>query len=484
MSAKSTWIRGIKDIDLDKILLKHAKTNPGAAPSATAGRKKKSSGGVIFLRPICQNPPCPGGSPTNPDDPCGGRNWVWQPDIAVQLNEDQCPSEADQARIINGLAPNLCSLNFPNPDIRLRCANGKILILIWSTKVDPDSCYDLARKRAQVPDLVAGGNFGIYLNSSFISTLANQAFQEAEAIKSYDEAGNPSINGPIYISGLSFAFKSPHTIETYISGSDHSAWPPAGFTLTIVDLLEQLLQCNTSTHLFSDVGADVFAILFAAIETVGFPLLLPLSGFLIINDLSLIGSNQNPQTGGGVGSRILQVLPPEIPLPQRDSLVAGTSGGFRPAASRINTTIREKLVIAYGQPTVDDTGLYVGGLASLQPRIPSAQIVGPSSLIIVSNASQTFADYTVAPQDFFGKLNLRWSGGAQSPTQWQTRIIFQRGNAKIGQSFSRTISVQVIDQEGSSVTVSLSVSILVVDAKSVPVKCQYKPWLPECNPSA
>src|SRR5207253_1814761 len=103
----------------------------------------------------------------------------------------------------------LSSFRFANPEVRISCSNGKIFIWIWGSQVDPGSCDDLARKRAQVPDLVAGGNFGVYLNSSLIVGMANRSFQGG--IKSYDEAGNPSINGPIELSGLSVAFKSPST---------------------------------------------------------------------------------------------------------------------------------------------------------------------------------------------------------------------------------------------------------------------------------
>ena len=124
-------------------------------------------GGLIFMRPLCDDYDCPGEPDPDddtPPDPCAGQHFVWQPDIAVQLNtgETTCPPATDLTRIQNGLGGNLSQFHLPDPDVRVTCEGGKIFIKIWGTSVPPNSCSELARQRAQVPDLVGGGNFELY----------------------------------------------------------------------------------------------------------------------------------------------------------------------------------------------------------------------------------------------------------------------------------------------------------------------------------
>lgn len=98
-----------------------------------------------------------------------------------------------------------------------------------------------------------------------------------------------------------------------------------------------------------------------------------------------------------------------------------------------------------------------------------------------------FGHYAVEADDTFGSLGITWSGGGPnieivSPSQGRTRVNFGRGSAGQGDSFQRTLTARVTDTEGTRVTASRTVTILVNDSGGLPPVCQVKPWLPQCNP--
>lgn len=492
---KQRWIRGVDDSDLEKELARRARTNPRTVAPATGKSNRTPDSGFIFMRPVCDDYDCPGypdpDDDTPPTDPCAGQSWVWQPDIAVQLNtgEADCPSAADLARIEHGLGSNLSPFHLSNPDVRVRCTAGKIYISIWGNRVQPDSCSEQARQRAQIPDLVAGGNFGLFINSSLIRRLADESFQAGPRRLSAN--GAPSSSGPIHLTGLSVAFKSPHTIETYVTGYDDRPWPDVYFTTTLTDELESLLGCTSTSDTESSIAAQIFSFLWLVALSVGIPLLIPVAGFVLFGDLDAALNQPDAGSEGGVGRRLLQTLPTEIPLPQ--------SGGVAPPMAMMGAVAarvrlpdigieveRKKLVIAYAQPTVDDRGLFVGALAGKQDRIPAAHVNGPSSLSVATGAAQTFGYYTAIAQDFFGKLVYTWSAGANATIhnqgQRSTKITFKRGTTAPGSSFQRIVKVTVTDPEGSTATAAHDVSIFVNDSPDMSPLCMAKPWLPQCNP--
>jgi hypothetical protein len=485
----------VSDSDLTKLLASSARTNPKTAPSTKGGKSIAPAGGFIFMRPLCDDldcPPVPDPDDDTPPDPCAGQSFVWQPDIAVQLNtgESTCPSAADLARIQSGVGGNLARFHLPDPDVRVSCEGGKIFIRIWGTRVPPNSCSEQARQRAHVPDLVAGGNFGLFLNSSLIGRLAQKAFQNAP--KQLSGNGAPSPFGPIHLTGLSIEFKSPHTIVTRISGYDERPWPDAYFTQVITDELLALRNCHTESHTDVDKGPPIIGELVLIIMSIAIPLVIPLAAFVLIGDIEALLNNPGNNTEGGAGCRLLQTLPDEIPLPQEGGLAPPIAMAAKRVSARIHvpdTTIhpkRQKLVIAYAQPTVDNRGLFVGALAGRQDRVPAAHVIGPSNLVILFPGSHTFGTFQAVPDDFFGRLTFKWSAGPgtqiHSPTGSRTKITFQRGNVPRGDSFERTVSVRITDVEGSSVTASRSVTVFVNEDDNLPPICQIKPWLPQCNP--
>lgn len=491
---RERWIPGIKDADLKKLLADRARMSPDAAPNAKRTARARSVPGFVFMRPsfTAYDPDRDPDDPRPPQDPCAGQTWVWQPDLAVQLNtgESQCPSAADLQRVQSALGGHLARFRLSDPEVRVSCAAGNIRIHIWGTRVQPGSCADRARQRAQVPDLVAGGNFGLFINASLIRRLANEAFQNAP--KTFSENGAPSSSGPFHVTGLSIGFKPPDVIETYISGYDERPWPDVSFTKTIRDQLNALLDVKTTESTDYSVISQVIAALVLGVFTLALPLLLPVTAFVLFSDIDAALNTPDNPAQGGVGFRLLKSLPQEIPLPQTGGVLPPIAFMIQPGASTHleGTTIepeRKKLVIAYGKPAIDNRGLFVGALATRQDRVPSVRILGPSSLSMFSNGTSTFGHYTVEADDTFGSLGVTWSGSGPNieivnPSAGRTRVNFGRGNAGQGDSFQRTLTVRVTDAEGTRVTASRMVTIFVNESGGLPPVCQVKPWLPQCNP--
>src|SRR6266496_1135997 len=90
MKAKSTWFDGIEDARLNAILKERAskhRKGPSLLPEAGAAP------GFVFMRPPCRGDDCTDWPPKHnpPDDPCGGLDWAWQPDLAARLvTNDPC----------------------------------------------------------------------------------------------------------------------------------------------------------------------------------------------------------------------------------------------------------------------------------------------------------------------------------------------------------------------------------------------------------
>src|SRR4051794_8643394 len=100
------WMRGFEDAKLAKFVDERAKTNPNIAPDAKRSKRKKIKPDIIFIRPVCRpGRDCPD-RPNQP--PAVEANWVWQPDIAAQLNTGgACPGSTDLSRIEQGVRGNL-----------------------------------------------------------------------------------------------------------------------------------------------------------------------------------------------------------------------------------------------------------------------------------------------------------------------------------------------------------------------------------------
>jgi hypothetical protein len=486
MEPKSTWLDGIEDSHLRRLLSERAARHRSGSPTNRADEA------FVFLRPICTDNDCPDPPRPPPDDPCRGALFTWQPDLAARLHyPGDCPTQASLTLLKQAVASNLSRFKLPNPEVRASCDNSIIDILIWGTRVTPGSCGDLSRNRAQIPDdITADGNFGIYLSAGLIRQLAQDAFDAAP--KRLYSNGFPGADGPIHLSSLSVAFEKPNVVKTIITGYDDTPWPDVGFTTTITDtLLEQgggTTESNTVLSRFDEILAGLFALVTAAVA-VFIPVLMPLPAFVIWTDLNDLDRPNNP-SDGGVGIRLVEGLPRQIPLPETGAMTNTAVMARRVDPGDVTTRPKkQKLVIPYRQPRVDDRGILVSAFV-LPPadRVPAVSVTGPQGLFLDLNASSTYGYFGAQPEDFYGKLTFAWMTThsnvvISSPTAGATKITFQRGSTNPGDHFDRTVTVKVTDVEGSTATASLVVTVFAAEPGDTPsAVCKVKPWLKECLP--
>ncbi|MCU1239980.1 MAG: hypothetical protein JWO71_706 [Candidatus Acidoferrum typicum] len=501
-NSPSTWIKGISDSRLSEMLAKRARLN---APASTSGTEIARQPGFVFLRPPCKGIDCPeNGGDGPPHDPCRGLPFVWPPVVAVKIlaPDFTCPEQSVLDQIKQAVARNLAPFKFTNPDVRVSCGGEPpfITVLIWPSQVAPNSCNDLARRRAELPGYMnQNGGFGIYIGAGLIRNLAQAAL---DATRTLDGDGAPSNDGPIHLTGLSVDFIEHdvtkttlnNIIKTYITGYDERPWPDVGFTVTLTDVLCNIPTLHAvSTSNVDKSGLDEF--LAVALFPVAFvSSIFPPLTFLLLNDLEAYQVQPHDSNTGGVGARLLATIPDEIPLPHTGGLpnsiaLARLGPGGAGGLPTVMSESRKKLVINYGQPIVNDSGLYVSGAVQIPfpDRVPAVHIIGPTSLAMDLNATQTFGYFSVEPTDFYGKLSFVWTGGPvvniPSPNAKRTAIFFHRGTARPGDSIDFTVSVHVSDTDGSSVTTSLTVTVSVSDrSDGLPPICKIKPWLAECQP--
>ena len=478
MNSKRTWIRGIDDADLQKLFREQAQANAGTTPAvaandpaAGAGGVRRATNGFVFMRPPCRGLDCPTlpveASP--PADPCNGFDWVWQPPLAIRVVNQggKCPSDAQISSIKQNIKANVRNFQFHDPEVRVSCANAIIDILIWAGTVHPNSCDDLARKRAQIPpDIADGGFFGIYVSSELIRYLARKAFEEAP--KTLDASGAPSSDGPLHLTGLSVDFQPPQTILTKISGYDERPWPDVSFVTTLTDDLQENRDSkptsNTNSSKTNDTVTGILAgLLGVVIDSI--PLVLPLQAFVIFNDVDPLLNAPDNQTQDGAGARVLAGLPVQIPLPASEGFAGKTAALAVGTASGGATTVqpqKKKLVLEYLLPRVDDRGMLVSANVNEQDRHPAAHIAGPRVVTAFAFQSRVSSTYLALAQDLLGALTFRWSADGdvviERSDAASTKISFTPG-ANAGKSFSRTLTLRVTDGEGSSATATLTVTI-------------------------
>jgi hypothetical protein len=216
--------------------------------------------------------------------------------------------------------------------------------------------------------------------------------------------------------------------------------------------------------------------------------------YIDANDIDAKFNQPHGSQGAGAGCALYQGLPNEIALPETTvPIVAGPplpSGAFAaPRTTRDASAVhlpvfqRKKLYIHYfAAPTFSDRAIVFQGFPELRDRKPAVQIVGPSSVSIRVDGSQTSASY-YAVQDppgsdnFYGTpLTYTWSGDPSqvrivSAQSSSTGIIFN-GDGPPGSSITQTITVRLADTEGSSATASKNVVVHYPAAPPPPPDCK------------
>jgi hypothetical protein len=404
-------------------------------------------------------------------------------------------------RITQAVRGNLAPFKFPNPDVRVSCdpEAPSFTILIWPTPVTPNSCNDLARRRAELPSYMnRHGAFGIYIAAALIRNLAQAAFDATP--KRLDGSGAPSPDGPIHLTGLLIDFvehdvnKSDNsTIVTYLNGYDERPWPDVGFTVTLTDVLtsDPTLHAVTTSKVTTSDRDEFLAL---NLLPIAFVLsILPPTTFLLLNDLEAYQVRPHDSSTDSLGDRILKTIPDEISLPHTGGLPHPLAlPRLASAGEEILTAMpesRKMVVISYGTPIVNDSGIYLSGAVpnEFPNRVPKARIIGPTSLVMDLNATQTFGYFSVEATEFYGKLSFIWSAGPDanipSPNARSTAVFFRWANAQPGNSLEATVSVRVTDTDGSSVTTSHAVTVSLTDqSDGLSTKCKIRPWLDDCQP--
>ena len=241
---------------------------------------------------------------------------------------------------------------------------------------------------------------------------------------------------------------------------------------------------KTEPSRFDEILAALFAAVTVAVA-VFVPVLIPLPAFVIWTDLHDLSRPDNP-SNGGVGCRLVEALPDQISLPQTGGLVGTTSTTVMARSVNPGDLIpqmkKQKLVIPYNQPRVDDRGIMTSAFVSIADRVPAVSITGPRSLFLDSNQSSTYGYFGAHNEDFYGGKAFVWTGDSNvtisSPNSPSTKITFQRGNARPGDQLDRTISVRVTDVEGSTATAAVVVTVFAAEPGETPSPvCKVKPWL-------
>jgi hypothetical protein len=380
-------MRGLSDSRLSEILVERARHGVSASIARTEVSRPP---GFVFMRPPCKGIDCPEGDGDGPpQNPCRGLPFVWQPDIAVKITLP-CPEQSDLDRITQAVRGNLAPFKFPNPDVRVSCdpESPSFTILIWPTPVTPNSCNDLARRRAELPIYMnRHGAFGIYIAAALIRNLAQAAFDATP--KRLDGSGAPSPDGPIHLTGLLIDFvehdvdkTDNSTVVTYINGYDERPWPDVGFTVTLTDVLtsDPTLHAVTTSKVTTSDRDEFLAL---NLLPIAFVLsILPPTTFLLLNDLEAYQVRPHDSSTDSLGERILATIPDEISLPHTGGLphplalprLASAGEGILTAMPES----RKMVVISYGTPIVNDSGIYLSGAVQnpFPNRVPKARIIG------------------------------------------------------------------------------------------------------------
>jgi hypothetical protein len=437
----------------------------------------QEDGGFIFLRPPDdpEGPDWPRIEEPDPDDPCGGLPFVRAPLVAIQIRLQlgglafDCPSDVDRRRIQDAIRAQFARI-VDRPQVQADCVDRVLTIALWPA-ADPDNpCDAVARQRGfDALDLIGDGeNFGFFLSSSLVAAVAQRAFLAAP--KRLSGNGAPSAFGPIHLTALSVEFHAPDRVKTIVKGYDDRPWPDVGFTLTITDVIRGDRPCATSME--TKAPAKWLAVLGAVLlakATVLLPQLLPLTLFVLAQDLEAVldGHGDGGAGGeGGAGCRALGFVPVEASVP-----------GNRKLELHYNRT----------EPAVTAGGLFFGGLATMADRRPDASLHGPTRLSLSATDRTTYATFRVEATDTFGTLSYRWSTNfgahVESPTAQRTRILFDRGDrTSDSPPFTQTVRVTVTDEDGFAKTLAQQVELVVMPDIDQPAVCQIKPWLPQCLP--
>jgi hypothetical protein len=345
-------------------------------------------------------------------------------------------------------------------DIRHVCDAGSSHIGVW---LDPssDPVVIAARDRGtRLLNPIRGGeSFAVFISTNFIKAEAQRKFDEAPKLT--DHAGQPTLNGPVHITGHDVALQFPDKIITTIRGFDTTPWPDVNFKLITTDTFR---ISGSAVDIESDTDLDASVGIFIVLGIFFLPIFSPASIFFF-GEGAYIGSRDPGDQGAGAGGAVADRIPRDVFL----------RGGI-------------KFVPVYQRVVVTTPGVVAGGAMLVVPRDPAVSILGPRSISVSAGETRVTKAYQANTRDLLQPRFL-WTGAgtASNDRAKVTSITFDLAGLDVGESTLREVRLTATDADNLTAAAAVMVRIFRTDPTveemgGVPPICKVRPWLPQCNP--
>ena len=385
--------------------------------------------------------------PDEPDEPPPPP--VSKPDVALQFSPCLPDTQMDpMGGVIDGALPTAA-------DIRTRCVNGRHHLGIWFTEPSGTRDDAAARERglAALNLLAAGETFSGYINSRFIATTVNAAWNAAP--KRLNGDGTPNPSGDIHLTSLQVLYTSPNRVASIIRGYDERPWPDVDFALTTTDTLSTSggrIQCQSAASVDVDLSWLNYL---TGILSIAFP---PLGLFLYLDGAFPSATDTGDSEMGSVACPAVSFFPSEIVVP-----------------------LGLKVAISYGRAQASTSGIVVGGTYTLTVRSPSVAIVGSRSLTAQEGQTSRTAAYASRVTDLREPLSYQWtsSGFVSTPSASGTNVRFSLTGYDPGDVKTDSLALRVVDADGLVATARATIRTTIAEPVEDPLVCRVKPYLCE-----
>jgi hypothetical protein len=443
-------------------------------PEFSIGLEKVPSDALIGSHPVLlrrrprdddDNVPDPDDRPLPPPRP--PRDPVSVPDFGFQIRpclEDvsfppgiPVPPGFD---LVTAVIEAVRSIAGQGADIRHVCDAGTSHVGVWLAPT-ADPLVSAARDRGTrlLTPIRGSESFAVFISVGFIKAEAQKEFDKAP--KSTDHAGNPTLNGPVHITGHDVALKFPDKIITTIFGFDTTPWPDVSFKLITTDTFR---ISGSSVDIESDTDLDASVGIFIVLGIFFLPIFSPLS-IVFFGEAAYIGSRDADDRGAAAGGPVADRIPRDIFL----------RGGI-------------KFVPVYERVVVTTPGVVAGGGMLVVPRDPLVSILGPRSISVTAGETRVTKAFQAHTRDLLQPRFLWTGAGTPSNAQAKvTNITFDLAGLDVGESTLREVRLTATDADNLTATAAAMVRIFKTDPTAeqeagVPPICKVRPWLPQCNP--
>ena len=348
-------------------------------------------------------------------------------------------------------------------DIRHVCGDdGSSRIGVWlAPSGDPDMNAARDRGTRLLNPIRGTESFVVFVSANFIKAEAQRAFDAAPKLT--DHSGNPTLNGPVHLTGQDVELRFPAKIVTTVRGFDTSPFPDVSFKLIITDTFRisgSAVDLDSETDLDTSVGVLI------ALGVFLLPIS-PLAGLAFLGEAAFIGSLDADDRDAGAGGAVAQRIPRDIFL----------QGGI-------------KFVPVYQRVVVTTPGVVAGGGMLVVSRDPLVSILGPRSIAVTAGETKVTKSFQAHTRDLRQPLQFRWTGAgtASNDRAKVTSITFDLAGLEVGENISRQVRVTATDADNLTATASVTVKIFMIDPDEelggLPPICKVRPWLPQCQPDS